>query len=148
MAPNPGNTGNKKANALQKINPLMWRQARTVKKAVQSVDELVSNMIEGATFLEETKPSPSIALFNRTDFTTGKLLGEGSFSQVYEVTSIQFSDSHHQSKTDSSNPEDVARRELIQTVQDDRYMDCVTRGILWATGNLSDDGTPTKSLLK
>ncbi|HSU52862.1 MAG TPA: ThuA domain-containing protein, partial [Candidatus Dormibacteraeota bacterium] len=28
------------------------------------------------------------------------------------------------------------------TVQDPRYLDLVTRGILWATGHLKDDGTP------
>lgn len=29
-----------------------------------------------------------------------------------------------------------------ETVEDDRYMDLVCRGLLWATGNLSPDGTP------
>ena len=28
------------------------------------------------------------------------------------------------------------------TVADARYLDLVTRGILWATGKLNDDGTP------
>jgi len=28
------------------------------------------------------------------------------------------------------------------TVSDDRYLDLVTRGVLWATGHLKDDGTP------
>jgi type 1 glutamine amidotransferase len=30
------------------------------------------------------------------------------------------------------------------TVQDSRYLDLVTRGVLWATGHLNDDGTPAK----
>ena len=30
------------------------------------------------------------------------------------------------------------------TVQDDRYLDLVTRGVLWATGHLNEDGTPAK----
>lgn len=34
------------------------------------------------------------------------------------------------------------------TVADPRYLDLVTRGILWATDNLSDDGTPTAGLKK
>ena len=28
------------------------------------------------------------------------------------------------------------------TVADDRYLDLVTRGLLWATGHLTDDGKP------
>lgn len=34
------------------------------------------------------------------------------------------------------------------TVGDDRYMDLVTRGILWATNNLNPDGTPKAAILK
>jgi hypothetical protein len=30
------------------------------------------------------------------------------------------------------------------TVEDPRYLDLVTRGVLWATGHLEDDGTPAK----
>jgi len=32
------------------------------------------------------------------------------------------------------------------TVGDDRYLDLVTRGLLWATGRLGDDGTPAPGL--
>lgn len=31
-----------------------------------------------------------------------------------------------------------------QTVADPRYLDLVTRGVLWATGQLNEDGTPTR----
>ena len=31
-----------------------------------------------------------------------------------------------------------------ETVSDPRYLDLVTRGVLWATGHLNDDGTPAK----
>ncbi len=31
-----------------------------------------------------------------------------------------------------------------ETVADARYLDLVTRGVLWATGKLNDDGTPAK----
>ncbi len=31
-----------------------------------------------------------------------------------------------------------------ETVADDRYLDLVTRGLLWATGHLTDDGKPAK----
>lgn len=31
------------------------------------------------------------------------------------------------------------------TVADDRYLDIVARGLLWATGNLRDDGTPSEA---
>ena len=31
-----------------------------------------------------------------------------------------------------------------QTVADSRYLDLVTRGVLWATGHLNDDGTPAE----
>ncbi|HEY3853100.1 MAG TPA: ThuA domain-containing protein [Verrucomicrobiae bacterium] len=31
-----------------------------------------------------------------------------------------------------------------ETVSDPRYMDLVTRGVLWATGHLNDDGTPAE----
>jgi type 1 glutamine amidotransferase len=30
------------------------------------------------------------------------------------------------------------------TVADERYLDLVTRGVLWATGKLGDDGKPAK----
>jgi type 1 glutamine amidotransferase len=30
------------------------------------------------------------------------------------------------------------------TVSDDKYLNLVTRGVLWATGHLNDDGTPAK----
>jgi type 1 glutamine amidotransferase len=30
------------------------------------------------------------------------------------------------------------------TVQDARYLDLVTRGVLWSTGHLNEDGTPAK----
>ncbi|MCM2373233.1 ThuA domain-containing protein [Aporhodopirellula aestuarii] len=35
-----------------------------------------------------------------------------------------------------------------ETVANAKYMDLVVRGLLWATGNLSPDGTPTASLTK
>ncbi|MCB1225528.1 MAG: ThuA domain-containing protein [Verrucomicrobiales bacterium] len=35
-----------------------------------------------------------------------------------------------------------------ETVEDARYLDFVTRGLLWATGNLQDDGTPVPALAK
>ena len=35
-----------------------------------------------------------------------------------------------------------------ETVADARYLDFVTRGILWATGNLTDDGKPTAKYAK
>ena len=35
-----------------------------------------------------------------------------------------------------------------KTVADDRYMDFVVRGLLWATGNITDDGKPTASYAK
>ncbi len=35
-----------------------------------------------------------------------------------------------------------------ETVKDDRYMDLVIRGLLWTTGNLTEDGKPAASLSK
>jgi len=35
-----------------------------------------------------------------------------------------------------------------ETVADDRYMDLVTRGLLWATGNLGEDGEPNAVYIK
>jgi hypothetical protein len=35
-----------------------------------------------------------------------------------------------------------------ETVQDARYLDLVTRGVLWATGHLKDDGTPAEGYAK
>jgi type 1 glutamine amidotransferase len=34
------------------------------------------------------------------------------------------------------------------TVSDDRYLDLVTRGVLWATGHLKDDGLPANGYAK
>jgi type 1 glutamine amidotransferase len=35
-----------------------------------------------------------------------------------------------------------------ETVQDARYLDLVTRGLLWATGHLKEDGTPAEGYAK
>ena len=35
-----------------------------------------------------------------------------------------------------------------ETVSDPRYLDLVTRGVLWATGHLKDDGTPSEGYAK
>jgi hypothetical protein len=35
-----------------------------------------------------------------------------------------------------------------ETVSDPRYLDLVTRGVLWATGHLKDDGTPDEGYAK
>jgi hypothetical protein len=34
------------------------------------------------------------------------------------------------------------------TVQDDKYLDLVTRGVLWATGHIKEDGTPAAGYAK
>ena len=83
----PSQTSNK-PNALSKMNPMMWRQARTVKKAVEMVDGLVGNMTKGAPFLEATEAT-ALPVFYRSEIITGKVLGEGSFSTVLEVNNIQ-----------------------------------------------------------
>ncbi|QEG24318.1 ThuA domain-containing protein [Mariniblastus fucicola] len=35
-----------------------------------------------------------------------------------------------------------------ETVKDDRYMELVIRGLLWTTGNLTEDGKPVKAMAK
>ena len=35
-----------------------------------------------------------------------------------------------------------------ETVGDDRYMELVVRGLLWTTGNLTEDGKPVKEFAK
>ena len=35
-----------------------------------------------------------------------------------------------------------------ETVKDDRYMELVVRGLLWTTGNLTEDGKPVKAMAK
>ena len=35
-----------------------------------------------------------------------------------------------------------------ETVADDRYLDLVTRGLLWATGRITDDGKVAEGALK
>lgn len=106
---------NNKPNALQKINPMMWRQSRTVKKAVASVDELVEDMTKGAPFLAEAKPNPNIAVVRRPEITTGKLLGEGSFCQVYEITNANVTDGEG-----LSNEEIAVRQEMQDAMKQDR----------------------------
>ena len=118
-APNVPHGGGHKPHALHMINPMMWRQARTVKKAVASVDEFVADMTNGASFLGETSPLPNIAVFHRSEITTGKLLGEGSFSQVYEVTSVQVA-APPAAGDGLSIEETAARMEVQQALQEDR----------------------------
>jgi serine/threonine protein kinase len=117
---NSGSNHNK-PNALQKMNPMMWRQARTVKKAVGQVDGLVSQMTHDASFFTEHPTNPNIVLWQRSEVHVGKLLGEGSFCQVYEVTG--FVTSIH-----DMEPEDTARRDAMKDhVEEDRQTNAPSR---------------------
>jgi serine/threonine protein kinase len=110
---NSGSNHNK-PNALQKMNPMMWRQARTVKKAVGQLDGFVSTMTHDAPFFTKYSPNPSISLWQRSEVQTGKLLGEGSFCQVYEVSGLVAS-------IHDMEPEDTARRDTMKDhVEEDR----------------------------
>ena len=111
MAANTNSSSsNKKPNVLEKINPMMWKQARTVKKAAASVEELVDHLTQNAPFLSETPSITNIAVLHRNEISTGKLLGEGSFCQVYEVTRLHLQDSDE----GLLSKEEIASRKQLQ----------------------------------
>lgn len=104
LAPSSGHTN--KPNVIQKMNPMLWRQSRNVKKAVEQVDSYVNAMTTKAPFLLSKKPPP-LPEFQRSELTTGRLLGEGSFSTVVEITGVQL--------TCKCTPEEDARRKEFQS---------------------------------
>ena len=106
-----------KPTALQKMNPMMWRQSRTVKKAVGTVDEFVKDVTKNADFLKNTKINPNMAAFYRSEMTMGKVLGEGSFSVVYEITSFQSKATVENGEI--TRKEDAARKEIQATTKKD-----------------------------
>ncbi|CAB9502267.1 Probable LIM domain-containing serine/threonine-protein kinase DDB [Seminavis robusta] len=93
------------------MNPMVWRQARTVKKAAGQVDEFVTALTENAPFIERQTPNSTISVWQRSEIQTGKLLGEGSFSQVYEITVFQ---PHTSDANSNIKPHDAAQRTQLE----------------------------------
>lgn len=94
---------------------MMWKESRNVKKAALTVDESVAGMTKDAAFLESTKPRAPVAVFHRSEICVGRLLGEGSFSQVFEITGIHFS-----AEAEVSPEEERMRKEIQSAVRLDK----------------------------
>jgi hypothetical protein len=64
-------------------------QKRLVKSSIPILDDEIRVMTQDAPFIESTNPDESICLLDRSEVQVGKLLGQGQFSKVFSVTSIE-----------------------------------------------------------
>jgi serine/threonine protein kinase len=64
----------------------LWWQQSIVKRTVSFVEGDMESVVRQSPFLQQTLPDPDMALFHRSEITTGRLLGTGGFSVVMEVT--------------------------------------------------------------
>ena len=76
-------------------------------------------------------------------FVAGYSLGSGS---GYDYATVAYSNAGVPMWTNVYNGKTRVFSTTLghnnDTVADDKYLDLVTRGLLWATGHLNDDGTP------
>ncbi|CAB9509586.1 expressed unknown protein (Partial), partial [Seminavis robusta] len=107
-------------NLFQKtLNPAHHMRGRIVKKAAGVVDEYVNDMSSKAPFLCEsttTSTSSSIPLLDHNELVIGKLLGEGGFCQVWDVSGIVLHTDNNNSNNGQNewrNQQD-ARQQLAQ----------------------------------
>ncbi|CAB9516961.1 activated protein kinase kinase kinase 7 [Seminavis robusta] len=74
-----------------------WWQRVVVQRSAYAVDALVETMTERSNFLREAYPpagyAPSLAVVNRDEVRVGALLGQGTYSDVFEVAGLELSDS-------------------------------------------------------
>ncbi|MEA3208146.1 MAG: hypothetical protein QOE70_1203 [Chthoniobacter sp.] len=96
-------------------------------------------------------------LYNNIQILTGKALAKGKQSQPQKSKGPDGKDVVSGSKevetvvvwTNEFGPKKTRVFSTTighnnETVSDDRYLNLVTRGVLWATNHLNDDGTPAK----
>ena len=76
-------------------------------------------------------------LYNNIQILTGKTLAKGK--QGNSETVVAWTNEYGPNKTRVFS---TTIGHNTETVADARYLDLVTRGVLWATGKLNDDGTP------
>ena len=78
-------------------------------------------------------------LYNNVQILTGKPLARGKQGNADNV--VAWTNEYGPKKTRVFS---TTIGHNTATVADDRYLDLVTRGLLWATGKLGDDGKPVK----
>jgi serine/threonine protein kinase len=91
----------------------MWRSA-VVKRSLRYIKQDLAAVTDQSPFLQRTPTRPH-ALLLRSEILTGKLLGKGGFSFVYEITGVQLNE---QVDTKLSSRERQARRDLAATCLD------------------------------
>ena len=78
-------------------------------------------------------------LYNNVQILTGKELAKGKQGNADNV--VAWTNEYGPKKTRVFS---TTIGHNTETVADERYLDLVTRGVLWATGKLGDDGKPAK----
>jgi serine/threonine protein kinase len=96
-----------------------------VKRSSYAIGDLVENMTQSSRFLldKEAAPpnhKPAVLQLNRTDVKTGELLGQGTFSYVYEVTDLVVADRDQDVVTISPDENDQPDQEdsMVLSLQD------------------------------
>jgi serine/threonine protein kinase len=59
---------------------------------VSFLDQDVQHVVAQSPFLQDARPGDHITLFHRSEIVTGKLLGRGGFSDVYEVVGFELNE--------------------------------------------------------
>jgi serine/threonine protein kinase len=72
---------------------LQWWQRCTIRQAVSFLEQDIQHVISESPFLQrhQNKEEPC-ALFHRSEVITGDLLGQGGFSDVYEIIGFELDD--------------------------------------------------------
>jgi serine/threonine protein kinase len=87
-----------------------WWHKSVVSRTVSFVEHDFEQIVAQSPFLQQAEPGKHIALFHRSEIMTGKLLGRGGFSDVYEITAFQLNEQLHSRLT-------VQQRQLRQRYQ-------------------------------
>jgi serine/threonine protein kinase len=72
-----------------------WWHKSVVSRTVSYVEHDFEQVVAQSPFLQQAEPGQHIALFHRSEILTGKLLGRGGFSDVYEITAFQLNQPLH-----------------------------------------------------
>jgi serine/threonine protein kinase len=109
-----------KKKFLQKLNPKSWLHKKSKddktctkkkKKKETSVEKKLANMLGGARYLRHRPPCRSIAQLHRREVQLGRLLGEGSFCEVFEVTDFPLNANSNKKKLNSKQLEQQPQSE-------------------------------------
>lgn len=65
------------------------KKQHTVQKALKFVERDIQHVLSQSPFLQQSNPGDHIALFHRSEIETGRRIGKGGFSNVYEITAFR-----------------------------------------------------------